>query len=138
MWRFLSFWFGRQSCLAVWLINRKGFTIKSLYLKCRSNLDKVHYIFIWKAKILQLIKVFLWLLLMDKLLLKENMRFINWKGNTNCYCCGCLEPTNHNFFDCYVAIFTWRVIQIALSSLSIPNNLTLMFGDWLCRFLKKW
>jgi hypothetical protein len=38
----------------VWLLDKKGYSDKSLYLlylKCRSNLGRVPYMFIWKAKI---------------------------------------------------------------------------------------
>jgi hypothetical protein len=58
----------------VWQLDRKGLTVKSLYLKCRSNLDSVPYMFIWKTKIPQRIKVFLWLLLRDRIQSKVNLK----------------------------------------------------------------
>jgi hypothetical protein len=60
----------------------------------------------------------------------------NWKRNVNCDWCGFLETNKHIFHDCQVAIFTWRVIQMALSTLSLPINSNDMFGDWLCSFNK--
>jgi hypothetical protein len=44
------------------------------YLKRRSNLDKVPYWFIWKTNIPQRIKAFLWLILKNKILSKENFK----------------------------------------------------------------
>jgi hypothetical protein len=61
----------------------------------------------------------------------------NWWGNIVCSYCGCFEATNHIFFYYQLAIFTWRVFQIALNSLNMPNNLEEMFGEWLCRYKKK-
>jgi hypothetical protein len=61
------------------------------------------------------IKFFMWLILkINKILSKENLRK-NWQGSSDCCFCGILESTNHLFFNCLVAIFIWRVIQVAFS-----------------------
>jgi hypothetical protein len=54
-------------------------------------------------------RIFLWLVLKDRILSKENLKKINWKGNTDCLWCGEFESTNHIFFECQVVKFTWRV-----------------------------
>jgi hypothetical protein len=46
------------------------------------------------------------------------------------------ETTKHIFHDYQIATFTWRVIQLALTYLSLPKNSNDMFGDWLCSFNK--
>jgi hypothetical protein len=97
-------------------------------------MTKTPYWFVWKAKIPQRIRVFLWLILKDKILSKENLEKRKWQGNVNCDWCGCLETTKHIFYDCQVATFTSKVIQMALTSLSLPKNSNEMFGDWLCSF----
>jgi hypothetical protein len=119
-----------------WLLDKKGFSVKSMYKSYKISLTKTPYWFIWKAKIPQRIRVFMWLILKNKILSKENLKRKNWQGNVNCDWCGCLETTKHVFHDCQVANFTWRVIQLALTSLSIPKNSNYMFGDWLCSFNK--
>jgi hypothetical protein len=119
-----------------WILDKKGFSVKSLYVKFKRNTIKKSYWFIWKAKIPQRIKVFLWLILENKILSKENLKKKKWHGNVNCNWCGCLETTNHIFYTCQVASFTWRVIQMALVSLSIPKIANEMFGLWLCSFKK--
>jgi hypothetical protein len=58
----------------IWTINKKGFSVKSIYLKCRSSLDKVPFWFIWKARIPQRIKVLLWLVIKNIILSKENLK----------------------------------------------------------------
>jgi hypothetical protein len=95
---------------------------------------RIPFWFIWKAKIPQRIKVFLWLILNDKILSKENLSKRKWQGNARCDWCGCLETTSHIFYDCQVASFTWKVIQMVLDSISLPKNSNDMFGKWLCGF----
>jgi hypothetical protein len=41
----------------IWLLDKKGYSVKSLYHNYRSNLGRVPYMFIWKANISQRIKV---------------------------------------------------------------------------------
>lgn len=57
-----------------WILDNKGFSARSLYNNCRSNLSKIPYLCILKAKIPQRIKVFLWLILNNKNLSKENLK----------------------------------------------------------------
>jgi hypothetical protein len=117
-----------------WLLDKKGFSVKSMYKSYKISLTKTPYWFIWKAKIPQRIRVFMWMILKNKILSKENLKRKNWQGNVNCDWCGCLETTKHIFHDCQVATFTW--FQLALTSLSLPKNSNYMFGDWLCSFNK--
>ena len=121
----------------IWLLDKKGFSVKSLYLNCRNNLGRVPYMFIWNAKIPQRIKVFLWLLLRDRILSKANLSKRNWQGNINCTWCDCLETTQHIFFDCQIAKFTWRVVQVVLHPICIPMNPSEMFSHWLHLFNKR-
>jgi hypothetical protein len=57
-----------------WILDKKGFSVKSLYMKFKQNTIRKSYWFIWKAKIPQRIKVFLWLILENKILSKENLK----------------------------------------------------------------
>jgi hypothetical protein len=58
----------------------------------QSDLAKVSYMFLWKTRISQKIKVFLWLVLKNRILSKENLNIRDWKGNTECIFCGFLKP----------------------------------------------
>jgi hypothetical protein len=69
------------------------------------------------------IKVFLWLVLRNKILTKDNLKKRNWQGSDGCVFCGLLESINHLFFDCLVARYVWRVIQVSLNLKSTPKNL---------------
>jgi hypothetical protein len=111
-----------------WLLDKKGFPVKSSYRNFKVNMNRDPYWFIWKAKIPQRIKIFLWLVINDKILSKENLRKKNWQGNVNCEWCGCLETTSHIFYNCQVASFSWKIIQMSCPSLTLPKNANDMFG----------
>jgi hypothetical protein len=105
---------------AIWALNKKGFSVKSLYLKCRSSLDKVPFWFIWMARISQRIKVFLWLVIKNRALSKENLKTEIGKETLNVWL-----SRNHttHFFDCQITSFTWRVISMALNMHIKPKML---------------
>lgn len=46
----------------------------------------------------QRIKVFLWLVIKNRVLSKQNLKNRNWKENFNYFWCGCMETTKHIFF----------------------------------------
>lgn len=79
-------------------------------------------------------KVFLWLVLHNKILTKDNLSKRNWKGNLNCVFCGLPESIDHLFFQCSVARFIWRIIQTALNLNSIPSDVENLFGPWMNSF----
>jgi hypothetical protein len=81
---------------------------------------------------------FLWLILKFKRqdIIQRKLEKRKWQGNVSCDWCGWLETTKHIFYDYQVVTFTWKVIQMALMSLSLPKNSNDMFGEWLCSFKK--
>jgi len=55
-----------------WTLGKKGFTVNSLYKMNRSNSMLVPYRFLWKIRLPNKIKVFLWLVLKIEFSLKKN------------------------------------------------------------------
>jgi hypothetical protein len=53
-----------------------------------------------------------------------------------CCFCDAFETIQHLFFDCVLAKFIWRVIQVTFG-LSIPLNIKHVFGDWVQRMKEK-
>jgi hypothetical protein len=51
----------------------------------------VPYVFMWKTKLPQKIKVFLWLVLRNKILMKDNLIKRIWQGPVDCVFCGTLN-----------------------------------------------
>jgi hypothetical protein len=56
------------------VLGNKGFTVNSLYKKILIDQVKVPYRFLWKSKLPQKIKVFIWLVIRNKILTKDNLK----------------------------------------------------------------
>jgi hypothetical protein len=92
--------------------------------------------YLWKIKVPFKIKVFLWLLHREAILTKDNLAKRNWNENIMCYFCDSYETIQHLFFECVLAKFIWRVIQITFG-LTISWNMKHVFGDWIQRMNEK-
>jgi hypothetical protein len=72
---------------------------------------------IWKSKCLPKLRVFAWLLMMDRLNCKELMLRKKWniEEGYDCVLCdsGALETRDHLFFQCPFAISCWQKIGIS-------------------------
>jgi hypothetical protein len=53
-----------------------------------------------------------------------------------CYLCDSYETIQHLFFECVLAKFIWRVIQITFG-LTIHWNIKHVFDDWVQRMNEK-
>jgi hypothetical protein len=114
-----------------WCMGNKGFTVNSLYKKNSIDQATVPYRFLWKSKLPQKIKVFIWLVVRNKILTKDNLKKRSWHGSSECCFCGGLESIEHLFFKCSIARFVWRVIQIALNLDFIPKSIGELCDRWL-------
>jgi hypothetical protein len=114
-----------------WCLGTQGFTVNSLYKKNSMDQIKVPYRFLWKTKLPQKIKVFLWLVVRNKILTKDNLKKRSWKGSSECCFCGGLKSIDHLFFKCSIARFVWRVVQIVLNLDFIPKNIEEICDRWM-------
>lgn len=94
-------------------------------------MSEVPFKFLWKVKIPQKIKIFLWLIARSKILSKGNLIKRMWKGGGECCFCGLFESTDHLFFNCSVARYIWRIVQIVLNLRTVPKKHEDTFGNWL-------
>ncbi|KAJ3687618.1 hypothetical protein LUZ61_016782 [Rhynchospora tenuis] len=80
------------------------------------------YELLWKLKSPPRVKVFLWLLLADRLLTQTNLILRGWPSIQACQCCSsnAQESANHLFLHCDLARQLWMAIQVrfALPSIS--------------------
>jgi hypothetical protein len=76
------------------------------------------------------------LLYREAILTKDNFVKRNWLGNVRCCFCDSLETIQHLFFDCALAKFIWRVMQITFG-LSKLTNIKHVFGGWVQRMNDK-
>jgi hypothetical protein len=71
---------------------------------------------IWNSKCLPKLRVFAWLLIMDRLNTKDLMERKNWQvdGGTACVLCNShvLETREHLFFECSFATSCWNMLNI--------------------------
>lgn len=68
----------------------------------------------WKSKLPQKLKVFMWLVFQDTLQRGVNLKKRRWKGDEKCYLCRVVETMDHIFFECHVARVIWFYFKEAL------------------------
>ena len=79
-------------------VGKKGtFTVKSVYNAVTSSSTGVYHRKIWKGKILQKIKIFLWLMSNGAILTKDNLVKKKWQGDPSCVFCDQGETISHLF-----------------------------------------
>ena len=83
----------------LWVLGKKGrFTVKSVYDALTSSTTGVYHKRIWKGKIPEKIKIFLWLLANDAIFTRENLRKRKWQGDPSCVFCDSIGTVSHLFF----------------------------------------
>jgi hypothetical protein len=61
----------RTDLCGVW--GEKGFSVNSIYKKKMADQILIPYKFLWKSKLPQKIKIFMWLVVRNKILTKDNL-----------------------------------------------------------------
>jgi hypothetical protein len=119
-----------QSDIFKWSLNWNGqFSVSSRYQAYLDRNIVPKNTYLWKIKLSLKIKVFLWLLYKEAILTKDNLAKRNWHGNERCCFCNNFEIVQHLFFDCALAKFIWRVVDLFFR-FGAPNNIKNMFGSW--------
>jgi hypothetical protein len=93
-----------------WWTANKVFSVKSVYNHMTKNEVGVDYKRIWKAKLPEKIKIFMWLLEQKVVLTKDNMVRRKWQGCPAFYLCGEPETNYHLFFSCPIVKVVWGVV----------------------------
>lgn len=107
-----------------WKFGSKGhFSVKSVYNALTVNDSGPYHAKIWKGNIPAKIKIFLWLILNNAILTKDNMVKRKWQGDPSCYFCNPHESANHLLFQCSVAKAVWAIVATSLGADNIPRNL---------------
>lgn len=60
-----------------------------------------------------------------------------WKGRWKCCFCGLFVSTDHLFFNCLVASYIWRIVQIVLNLKIVPKIPEDICGNLLLGFDKR-
>lgn len=77
---------------------------------------------IWKSKIPEKIKIFLWLMANNAVLTRDNMKKRKWNGDSLCIFCNEEETISHLFFKSAVVKVIWMIIAKCLGADDIPLN----------------
>jgi hypothetical protein len=91
---------------------------------------------IWKLKFPLKVKIFVWYLQKGVVLTKYNIARRQLKGSLKCCFCSMGETIRYLFFDCQMARFMWRIVQVSFN-ITPPINIEHMFTGWLNGISKK-
>jgi hypothetical protein len=113
-----------------WSLNHNGqFSVKSMYQAFLDTHVALNNSYLWKNKIPLKNRVFMWLLYREAILTKDNLVKRNWQEMLCVVFVITLRPYNIYFFDCVLAKFLWRVIQLTFG-LTKPHNIKHVYGGW--------
>lgn len=120
-----------------WLLSdKKKFVVRDVYLFLKSS-PLVGFRGIWKLKMPMKIRIFLWLMIKNSILTKDNLAKRGWVGNEECYFCGCKESIDHLLFQCSLAKYIWQVVVCVFDLTRPPKGISNMMGDWIRSFPRK-
>jgi hypothetical protein len=72
--------------VAIWKWSpSKKFTVKSVYARLRKNDEGSSFERVWKSKIPEKVKCFMWLVEKEAILTKDNLIKRKWQGNPQLY-----------------------------------------------------
>lgn len=90
--------------VAVWRLEKSGkFSVKSVYNALSASEAGSYHKLIWKGRVPARIKIFLWLVINDAILTRDNLMKRRWKGEPTCCFCDLNESVSHLLFECSVA-----------------------------------
>jgi hypothetical protein len=98
------------------------YTVPSMYCKLSQGASVAYHKKVWEAKVLLKIKIFTWLLILDRL--PSSLLVASRHGPTSgaCALCGAPEDLAHILFSCLMARFAWSVLRSLLGCKWYPNN----------------
>jgi hypothetical protein len=99
------------------------FSVKSLYHALTSSDAGPSHKVIWKGKALPKIKIFIWLMINNVVLTKDNLIKRKWSGNPTCQFCDHDESVDHLFFTCLIAKVVWVIIAKIIGASNVPTSL---------------
>jgi hypothetical protein len=106
-----------------WSLNKSGlFTTKSVYKYLESGVCGPNYKWIWKSALPLKIKIFLWQMMQNVVLTRDNLKKRNWGGNPTFSFCNQLEDRNHLFYSCSSARVMWGALGFVLGTNRCPSS----------------
>jgi hypothetical protein len=98
------------------------FTVKAMYDQLIVNDSGKSHTRIWKTKIPYKIKIFLWLIENEAILIKDNMIKRKWVGDPSCQFCEGLEDISHLPFRCFTTKCVWAIVAKSMGAQETPTS----------------
>ena len=118
-----------------WSLNHNGkFSTASVYHHLERSITGPDNKIIWKAKLPLKIKVFLWQLFQDAILVRENTMKRKWLGCPVSSFCNNIETVGHLFFTCASVKVVWGILGACLETNTCPQNICQSLV-WFYKFL---
>jgi hypothetical protein len=80
------------------------------------------------------VRIFLWEVLKNSILTKDNLLKRGWTGNDQCQFCYEKENINHLMFGCGLAKLAWQVVLCAFHLNRPTDRVEDQFGGWIKSF----
>lgn len=113
-----------------WSLSDPGeFSVNSLYkFTSRGGVLSPNYPLIWKSVYPSKVKIFTWLLSLNKLNTKANLYKKGWQGNLECVLClKEVEDSDHLFFTCDFSATIWSFMRENFDHNGWPNSIHELF-----------
>jgi hypothetical protein len=114
----------------------KMFTVKSVYDHLTKEEDGPKYQRVWKTKIPEKVKTFMWLVEQQSIPTKDNMLKRRRQRDPTCYFCEAPESVDHLFFGCPIAKVVWGVIAICFGQKTRPSTYDQLW-EWIPKALSE-
>lgn len=116
--------FTAEEDVIVWKFGHLStFSVKSMYNAMAINDSGPYHKKIWKGKVPAKIKIFLWLMMNNAILTKDNLLKRKWVGDPSCHFCDNDETISHLFFQCSTAKAVWAIAAKSIGANNVPRSL---------------
>lgn len=126
-----------QKDVIEWTLTGNGvYTVKSYYRFLIQPVPNTHIIFCGKLKMPPRVKVFMWLVLRNSILTKDNLLCRGWTGDSKCSICGGEETVSQLFFHRSIAKLLWNIMKCAFDMFDILDSVHDLFNSWVKKINK--
>jgi hypothetical protein len=107
----------------IWHLSPSGlYSVQSMYYKLSQGASVAFHNDVWEARVPLKIKIFAWLLILDRLPSSLLVAGRNGPASGACALCGAPEDSSHILFSCSMARFAWSALRSILGCNWCPAN----------------
>ena len=131
--------------LDAWISSGQFFNVQAVYLRLRERVAPEDPLFlrlwrrVWKSRTPLKIRIFVWLLLRQRLMMRSFRQRMAPESAGDCVLCGAnLENCEHLFALCPISQAVWRSVGVARPTLTSLEDFWRSIGDGPYRRAAKW